>query len=120
MPMSDSSKSPDPDDPLQYGVLGEDTSTTSDKLDKYTGEVDWKYLEKHYEAGAMLYVDPSLDLVEVGKAISEDDADAVSAWKKSGDLVQPSAPHALFWEDANPKCLALVVSPFVLAQPIES
>jgi len=118
--MSDSSEKTNPDEPLQYGFLGEDTSTTSDKLEKYTGEVDWKYLEKHYEAGAMLSIDPSLDLVAVGKAISEDDADAVSAWKKTGDIIQPSAPHALYWEDSNPKFLALVVSPFVLAQPIES
>ncbi|NNE91578.1 MAG: DUF2288 domain-containing protein [Verrucomicrobiales bacterium] len=104
---------------MRYGMLGEDTSSTEEKLEKYTGEVDWAYLKKHFEAGSMLWVDPSLDLAEVGKAFSDDDTAAVSAWKKSGDLVQPSEPHAVHWEQTEARFLALVVSPFVLAQPLD-
>lgn len=106
--------------PMQYAMLGEDASSDLDKLEKYTGEVDWKYLEPHYKAGALLYVDPSLDLVQVGKAIAEDDTEAVSKWKKAADIIQPSTPHAYYWEESNSRFLALVVSPFVLIQPVES
>lgn len=107
------------DESMRYGLLGGDESSVENKLEKYTGEVDWTYLQKHFENGALLYVDPSLDLVAVGKAISDDDADAVRAWRAAGDLVQPSEPHAAYWEESNAQFLALVVSPFVLIQPIE-
>ena len=83
------------------------------------GEVGWDYLEKHFESGALLYVDPSLDLVTVGQAISDDDTESVMKWKKSGDLVQPSGPHAEYWAESKTQFLALVVSPFVLVQPLE-
>jgi len=104
---------------MEYGILGDDTETDLEKLEKYTGEVDWKYLEKHYQSGALLYIDPSLDLVAVGKAFADDDSKSVAKWKKSGDIVQPSTPHAYYWEESDSRFKALVVSPFVLIQPIE-
>ncbi|MDF1811399.1 MAG: DUF2288 domain-containing protein [Verrucomicrobiales bacterium] len=107
------------DEEMKYGILGEDTDSDLDKLEKYTGEVEWRYLEKHYAAGNLLYVDPVLDLIEVGKAFTEDNSDAVASWKKSGDLVQPSTPHAFYWEESKARFKALVVSPFVLIQPIK-
>lgn len=110
----------DPEDPMRYGLLGEDESTTAEKLEKYTGEVGWRYLRPHFETGSLLYVDPSLELTEVGEALANDDADRVQEWKKSGDLVTPSQPHADYWEESGAAFRALVVSPFVLAQPVES
>ena len=107
------------DEQMKYGILGEDASSDVEKLEKYIGEVGWEYLEKHYQSGALLYVDPSLDLVTVGKALTEDDAGSVANWKKSGDLVQPSTPHAFYWEESKARFTALVVSPFVLIQPVE-
>lgn len=104
---------------MQYEILGEDRSTDLEKLEKYTGEVGWDYLETHYESGALLYIDSNLDLITVGKAISDDDIDSVRKWKKAGDIIQPSAPHALYWEESKARFLALVVSPFVLIQPVD-
>ncbi len=110
----------DPQDgkPMEYTMLGEDGTTDLEKLEKYTGEVSWDYLESHYKAGALLFVDPSLDLVKVGKAFADDDTDAVASWKQSGDIIVPSTPHAMYWEEKGEKFLALVVSPFVLIQPV--
>ena len=102
---------------MEYGMLGEDNSDVEEKLKKYTGEVDWSYLKKHFESGALIYVDPSLDITVVGKAVSEDDTKSIEDWKKNGDIVQPSEPHAAHWEESNTTFLALVVSPFVLIQP---
>ena len=103
---------------MRYGMLGDDEASVSDKLEKYTGEVDWTYLKKPFEADALLYVDPTLDLVEVGKAFAEDDAEAVKVWRSTGDIIQPGTAHAEYWEESGAKFLALVVSPFVLVQPV--
>ncbi|MGJ8676590.1 MAG: DUF2288 domain-containing protein [Akkermansiaceae bacterium] len=101
---------------LPYGMLGEDTQSTLDKLEKYTGIVDWTYLKPHFESGALIYVDPCLSITEVGKALSDDDKDRIQAWLKSGDLVKPSELHADWWEQNPQNFTALVVSPFVLMQ----
>lgn len=106
-------------DRLTYGILGDDAASPLEKLEKYTGEVDWNYLRPHFKAGALVYVDPALSLTEVGHAFSIDDAERVKEWRKSGDLVTPSEPHAVYWEASGARFLALVVSPFVLIQPIE-
>lgn len=104
---------------LRYGLLGGDPSSPLEKLEKYTGEVDWDYLRPHFKNDALVWVDPSLSLTEVGHAFSIDDADRVLAWRKAGDLVTPSAPHAEYWEASRARFLALVVSPFVLIQPLD-
>ncbi|MCB1062487.1 MAG: DUF2288 domain-containing protein [Verrucomicrobiae bacterium] len=107
-------------EPMKYGILGEDTSSIGDKLEKYTGEVDWAYLKSHFENGALIYVDPSLVLTEVGEAFSTDDAERVKVWRGNGDIITPSEPHAAYWEESGATFRALVVSPFVLIQPTES
>lgn len=109
----------DEEEEMRYGMLGEDAASDLEKLEKYTGTVDWKYLRPHYKNGALLYVDPSLDLIEVGRAFTDDDTEAVANWRGSGDIVVPSEPHAEYWDESGAKFRALVVSPFVLAQPVE-
>lgn len=103
---------------MKYGVLGDDAATTPEKLEKYTGEIAWSYLEAHFKSGALLFVDPALELTEVGIALTTDEVEKVDDWKKAGDLVTPSQPHADFWAESNQHFKALVVSPFVLAQPV--
>ena len=108
-----------PSEEMRYGILGEDNQTTPEKLEKYTGQVDWQYLKPHFESGALLYVDPVLSITEVGQALANDDKAKIEAWLKSGDLVKPSEPHAAWWEENPQQFTALVVSPFVLMQPAE-
>lgn len=105
-------------DPMRYAMLGSDPSSPLEKLEKYTSEINWSYLRPHYENGSLIWVDPALSLTEVGHAFSIDDADRVAAWRKSGDVVTPSEPHASYWEASGARFLALVVSPFVLIQPL--
>jgi len=103
---------------MNYDIVGDDEQSTGDKLKKYTGIVDWEYLKPHYKSGALIYVDPSLNITEVGQAVSDDDKDKIAAWLKSGDLVKPSDPHEQWWEENPQDFTALVVSPFVLMQPV--
>jgi hypothetical protein len=103
---------------MQYGMLGEDGSTTSEKLAKYSGECGWDYLKPHYENGSATFCGPwSLPLRMSGAAISEDDKESVERWLKAGDLVKIEALHAAQWEDSEQQFQALVVSPFVLCRP---
>jgi len=96
----------------------EDHSSDDEKLEKYSGNVDWSYLKPHFEANSMIYVDPSLDLKTAGLAFANDDQAQVKAWLKSGDLVQPCDLHAEHWKENHTHFNAMIVRPFVLAQPI--
>ncbi len=106
-------------EPMRYGMVGDDQAPVDEKLDKYTGDVDWVYLQPHFEAGSLVYVDPSLTLKEVGRAFADDQRQQVEVWFKAGDLVKPSQPHAEYWSQSKSRFLALVVSPFVLITPKE-
>lgn len=105
-------------EPLKYAILGEDNATTEEKLEKYTGTVDWTYLRPHYQSGALFFVDPELTLTEVGAAFSDDGKERVEGWLKAGDLVKISEIHAAQWEKGGTEFEALVVSPFVLCRPV--
>ena len=98
----------------------EDHSSDVEKLEKYSGDVEWNYLQPHYEAGAMIYVDSELELQEAGLAFAEDNKDQVQAWIKSGHLVQPCDLHVEHWKETKTRFNAMIVRPFVLAQPIQS
>jgi len=109
---------PDSGEKMRYGVLGDDALNEQDKLEKYSGTVDWQYLKTHFEKGVILYVDASLQLTEVGKAIATDKRSQVDRWLKTGDLLKPGPPHAEHWESTQAKFMAMVVSPFILIQPL--
>ena len=85
---------PNNPEPLKYAMLGEDISSTEEKLGKYTGTVDWKYLQPHFLSGVLYFVDPSLALTEVGAAFSEDGRERVEVWLKAGDVVKIANLHA--------------------------
>ncbi len=104
------------DDPMRYAVVGGDGAPDTERLEKYTGEVDWPYLRSHFASGALLYVDAALSITAVGAALAADDRAKVEGWLRSGDLVKPGQPHAAHWEAAGGRFTALVVSPFVLMQ----
>ncbi|MDQ8193038.1 DUF2288 domain-containing protein [Coraliomargarita sp. SDUM461004] len=97
----------------------EDTLTQAEKLEKYSGEVDWSYLRPHFEAGNMIYVDPCLDLKTAGLAFSEDKQAQVQKWLRCGDLVQPCDLHAAHWQKEKTQFRAMIVRPFILAQPMQ-
>lgn len=105
-------------EPMQWGMIGKDETTTREKLEKYTGEVGWEELRPHYENGALLFVDLSIPIVDAGLAIANDDIDRVAEWRGNGDLVNPSDPHAEYWKKSGARFRALVVSPFVLIQEL--
>ncbi|MFK7851231.1 MAG: DUF2288 family protein [Akkermansiaceae bacterium] len=105
-------------EPLKYAMLGEDFESPKTKLAKFQGIVDWKYLRPHWQSGVLYFVDPELDLTDVGNVFTENDAGKVEEWLKKGDLIQIGDLHAAQWEQKETEFEALVVSPFVLCRPI--
>ncbi len=101
---------------MKYDMLGVDDQTPEEKIAKYTGEVNWKYLRPHYESGALLWVDPSLTLAQVADALSADDTETVTNWLGNGDLVKIGELHAMQWEESDELFTAVVITPFVLMQ----
>lgn len=101
---------------MRYVLLGEDETSSEEKLAKYTGKVSWNYLRPHYESGSLFFVDPALRLEEVGAAFAENRTEQVESWLKAGDLVKIEALHAAQWADTEAEFEALVVSPFVLCR----
>jgi len=104
---------------MNYAMVNSDEITTVEQLEKYTGEIRWSYLKPHFEAGSLIWVSPELELTTVGQAMAEDESESVQAWKKKGLVLIPSDPHADYWESIDAAFRALVVSPFVLVQPLE-
>ena len=104
---------------MNYAVVNSEEVTTTEKLEKYTGEVRWSYLKPHFEAGSLIWISPELTITEAGKAITDDESGRVESWKKEGLVLIPSQPHADYWESIDAAFCALVVSPFVLVQPLE-
>jgi hypothetical protein len=105
-------------EPLRYAMIGEDVSSTEEKLEKYTGTVNWKYLAPHYLSGSLFFVDTKLTLTEVGYAFTNNETDQVENWLKSGDLVKIGELHAEQWQKGETEFEALVISPFVLCRPV--
>lgn len=105
------------DESMRYGMIDTDPLSPLQKLEKYLGEIDWPQIRPHFENGSLIWVDPTLSLVEVGDAFARDDLDLVRSWRQLGDIVIPGQAHADHWESTRERFLALVVSPFVLIQP---
>ncbi len=116
--MSSDGISPDEGQKMRYGMLGSGEKNEQEKLEKYSGPVDWSYLKAHFQKDVLLYVDPSLQLKQVGEVLGNDNKSQVEHWLKNGDLLKPGPPHAEYWESSQTRFTAMVISPFILIQPI--
>jgi hypothetical protein len=97
---------------------GGNTDDTREKLANYTGQVPWSYLAPHALKGSLYFVDPAVELADVGAAFSDNRVEQVAGWLKSGDLVKIEALHTAQWENGETEFEALVVTPFVLCRPV--
>jgi hypothetical protein len=86
------------------------------KLNLETGQIPWKELQRHFAAGKVLAVGPSLDLVEVAAQISADDTASVQAWLAHGALAKVADAQALHWYETDALLWAVVVRPWILVQ----
>lgn len=96
--------------------MNQEPSTLYAKLIGETSIIEWKALEKFFAKGELLWVDPTLDLIEAAQAVSQDDALTVAAWMAAGTLNKLSDAQAQDFSGRNPLLWAVVVSPWVMIQ----
>lgn len=86
-----------------------------DTLAASLGPIEFSDLRAHLTRGAVIVVDRSLDLLEVGEAIARDDKTRVAAWIEAGLIGKPSLETIERWSKiTGPGWVSLVVQPFVL------
>ena len=79
----------------------------------------WRDMQRYFASGVALYVAPELDLVEVGLQMSEDNAAQIQQWMAAGQFGKVSDEQAAEWFKADVMLWTVVVSPWVLVQPVK-
>lgn len=88
-----------------------------DELLASMGPIELSDLRAHLTRGAVITVDASLDLLEVGEAVARDDKVRVGAWIEQGLVGKPSLETIERWSKTEGLTLtSLVVQPFVLVR----
>lgn len=86
------------------------------KIVSETARINWLELQKFYAAGAVITVQPTLDLVEVAFAFSRDDKTAVAGWLNNSSVARTNEQQAAQWYQNQTELWAVVISPWVLVQ----
>ncbi len=87
-----------------------------ERLNAETAKLRWPELEPHFERGAVIVVDPGLDLVHVAQCVVADDKIAVGDWLERRQLRRAEPEHASDWRQRDPLLWAVVTAPWVLVQ----
>ena len=94
-----------------------ETETLKNELKKALDQAEWSWLLKHAERDAVILVHTSLDLLDVGIKIAQDDTTAVAAWVGAHRLSKPTPAQLTEWNEVpTKKFQSLVVQPYVLIQ----
>lgn len=94
----------------------QDPELLRQKLALETASIGWRELEPHYARGVVVQVAETLDLVEVGFELIQDNKAQVQQWMSSGELGPVSPEEADAWHHTEASVWALVVAPWVLVQ----
>ncbi len=97
-------------------MLPEHYRKLRNKFEDEIGPADWKSLRAHFVRDAIIIVDASLDLIEVGIEAADNKTDRIEAWINGGMLTKPSPEDARVWEKGEIELLSIIVAPFVLVQ----
>ena len=90
------------------------------KLNLETAQVAWTELQRFFAQGSVVWLDDSLDLIEVAHAIAHDNTTAIKAWMDDGNLAQVSDDQAQRWLKEDTWLWSVVVRPLILVQNIQA
>ena len=96
--------------------MTEQPSTLYAKLLGETASITWQELQPFFAKGALLWVDPGLDLVGVAESFALDQKDPIAAWLEAGKVEKVSDSRALALCEGAPQLWAVVISPWILIQ----
>lgn len=83
-----------------------------------TARLAWSELVRHFARGVVVKVAPSLDLVAVAVAMTQDRVDDIEAWTQAGQIRRASDNDARNWHEQDSVFWTVVVAPWVLVQEI--
>ncbi|SMB90615.1 hypothetical protein SAMN05660772_01570 [Pasteurella testudinis DSM 23072] len=89
-------------------------------LNQQTAKIHWHELQPHFARGKVLYLDPSLDLIEVAQAMLQDNSAYIAELIERRQVYAVTAAQALQFYQYNQLMWAVVLAPWVLAQPVEN
>lgn len=90
------------------------------KLNLETAQVAWTELQRFFAQGSVIWLDDSLDLIEVAHAIAADDSQAIKAWMQDRNLAQVSDDQAQHWLEQDIWLWSVVIRPLILIQNIKA
>ena len=103
----------------KLNVQAESDLTIEQRLNLQTAKIAWSELLRSFAAGKVVYVDQSLDLIEVAAAMHRDDTGRIARLMASGRVALVSDAQALAWTNISADLWAVVVSPWVLVQELK-
>ncbi len=90
------------------------------QLSEEMADIQWQDIIPHAQRDAVIVVNPSLNLLDVGEAIALDNVTKVQSWINQTLIGKPSSDQLSKWNE-NPKqeFSTLIVQPFVLVQSLD-
>jgi hypothetical protein len=96
-------------------ALSPPMSSIQDQLQDELADVTWADLQPHSRRDAVIVVNESLNLVEVGIAIANDETMRVQVWIDEQLIQKPTTEQLGLWnQDPTQKFSTLIVAPYVL------
>jgi hypothetical protein len=85
------------------------------QLAQELAEVEWGEIIPHAKRDAVIVVAPTLDLLDVGEAIANDNVSLVQQWIAQALIHKPSSEELQLWNEQPTQIFnTLIVQPFVL------
>jgi hypothetical protein len=88
------------------------------RLNLETAQIRWSEMQRYFAAGTAIQVAPELDLLEAACQLSADNSALIGQWMALGQFGKVSDDQALLWYKTDALLWAVVVSPWVLLQPV--
>ena len=89
------------------------------KVNLETAQMRWREMQRYFASGVALFVSPELDLVETAFQMSQDNAALIGQWMAAGQFGKVTDDQARVWLESDAMLWAVVVSPWVLVQPVK-
>lgn len=90
-------------------------SSIQDQLQDELADVTWADLQPHSRRDAVIVVNESLSIIEVGTAIASDETLKVQGWIDEQLIQKPTSMQLGLWnQDPTQKFSTLIVAPYVL------
>jgi hypothetical protein len=98
--------------------MSEAADTEKAKLNLETAQVAWTELQRFFAQGSVIWVDESLDMIDVAHRVAQDDSGAIKTWMNKGVLAQVTDEQAKRWLAGDTWLWSVVVRPLILVQEI--